>query len=165
MANPTYEKQGTCGSHNQTCKQLGLRVPYRRPSGGVAQGVSGQDGRARQSRAREGPSLPAPGAAPERGKSDRPKAIRPGCRGALSLSLLSLCARKEKVTRPGRAKPCPAGNAENSSEQMLQASGPTEDKAKVLRPERAANPARIKKAARKRPSFNRKNQSRCAPTC
>ena len=82
-----------------------MRIPpYRRPSAGVAQGVSGQDGRARHSRAREGPSMPAPGVTPERGKSGR-AAGRPGCRGALSLWLLSLCAGKEKVTRPGGRNP------------------------------------------------------------
>src|SRR5690606_34977002 len=42
------------------------------------------------------------------------KAARPGCRGALSLWLLSLCARKEKVTRPERAKPSPSGNEDIS---------------------------------------------------
>src|SRR5690606_21436473 len=101
-------------SHNNAYKQLGLRVPYRRPSGGVAQGVSSQDGCARQSRAREGLSLPAAGAAPERGKAVRLKAIRPGCLGARSLWLLSLCACKEKVTRPGRAKPSLASNSATS---------------------------------------------------
>src|SRR5690606_25545639 len=94
-ANPTYEKRGTCDSHNATYKQLGPWVPYRRPSGGVAQGVSGQDGRARQSRARDGPSLPAPGAAPERGKSGRQKRPDPDV-GACFLLVTSLCTSKEK---------------------------------------------------------------------
>src|SRR5690606_31138886 len=70
-------------------------------------GVSGQDDRARHSWARDGPSMPAPVAAPERGESGR-VAGRPGCWGALSLWLLSLCACKEKVTRPGGRNPEPA---------------------------------------------------------
>src|SRR5690606_30153681 len=98
MANPTYEKQGTCGSHNQTCKQLGLRVPYRRPSGGVAQGGK-RPGRPRKAESGQGGPVSA---GPRSGTGARevwpPKAARPGCRGALSLWLLSLCACKEKVT-------------------------------------------------------------------
>src|SRR5690606_1257262 len=105
LIRPTNAKEAKPrASQGKTNSRLGLWVPYRRPRGGVAQGVSGQDGRARQSRAREGPSLPAPGAAPERGKSDRPKAIRPGCRGVLSLGYFSLHEQRE-VTRPGRAEP------------------------------------------------------------
>ncbi len=56
----------------------------------------------------EGSAYMAPGMAPEGGKSGR-TAARPGCPGALSLWLLSLCAGrrsagKEKVTRPGAEK-------------------------------------------------------------
>src|SRR5690606_36086930 len=114
LIRPTKKKRSIAPAKARPTSNADSRVPYRRPSGGVAQGVSSQDGCARQSRATDGPSLPALGAAPERGKSDRPRAIRPGCRGALSLWLLSLCARKEKVTRPGRAKPLPAGNSATS---------------------------------------------------
>ena len=57
----------------------------------------------------EGSAYMAPGMAPEGGKSGR-TAARPGCPGALSLWLLSLCAGrrsagKEKVTRPGGRTP------------------------------------------------------------
>ena len=64
-------------------------------AGGERQGC-----RERHSWARDGPSMPASGAAPERGKSGR-KADRPGCWGALLLWLLSCWASNKKVTRPG----------------------------------------------------------------
>src|SRR5690606_32306961 len=115
--NPTAESSGSTGSTNvglrlrlirptrsealatatiQSTSSSDSWVPYRRPSGGVAQGVSGQDGRARQSRAREGPSLPAPGAAPERGKSGRPKRPDPdvGARFLFGYFLFARAKRK-----------------------------------------------------------------------
>ena len=51
----------------------------------AARGVKGQDG----------PCMPAPGAAPEGGKS---RAVRPGCRGAFLFGYF-LLGTQEKVTR------------------------------------------------------------------
>ena len=85
------------GHHNhQTIRQLGARVPVRRPSGGVVQGDARQDAE-RGTKGQGRPFVTAPGAAPEGGKSGG-VAARPGCRGALLFGYF-LLGTQEKVTR------------------------------------------------------------------
>src|SRR5690606_7636444 len=81
-------------------RRLGTPLPLQKAERRCYAGGERHGCRERRSWAKDGPSAPASGAAPERGKSDC-TAVGPGCRGALSLWLLSLCAGKEKVTRPG----------------------------------------------------------------
>ena len=83
-------------AQRKTTKQLGARVPVRRPSGGVAQGDARQDAE-RGTKGQGRPFVTAPGAAPEGGKSGG-AAARPGCRGALLFGYF-LLGTQEKVTR------------------------------------------------------------------
>ena len=78
----------------QAPKQLGTRVPVRRPSGGVAQGDARQDAE-RGTMGQGRPIVTAPGAAPEGGKSGG-AAARPGCRGALLFGYFLLGTQEER---------------------------------------------------------------------
>ena len=81
-------------TQRKTTKQLGARVPVRRPSGGVAQGDARQDAE-RGTKGQGRPFVTAPGAAPEGGN---PAAGGAGCRGALLFGYF-LLGTQEKVTR------------------------------------------------------------------
>ncbi|PYC25882.1 hypothetical protein DMO17_09440 [Aquipseudomonas alcaligenes] len=76
----------------KTTRQLGARVPVRRPSGGVAQGDARQDAE-RGTMGQGRPFVTAPGAAPEGGKSGR----RPDPDVGVPFSLVTFSwARKRK---------------------------------------------------------------------
>ena len=93
---PPYRAVFPRAAQRKTIRQLGARVPVRRPSGGVAQGDARQDAE-RGTMGQGRPSVTAPGAAPEGGKSGG-AAARPGCRGALLFGYF-LLGKQEKVTR------------------------------------------------------------------
>src|SRR5690606_41082635 len=96
LIRPTKKKRSIAPAEARPTSNADSRVPYRRPSGGVAQGVSSQDGRARQSRAMEGPSLPAPGATPQRGATGRRRRPDPdvGARFLFGYFLFARAKRK-----------------------------------------------------------------------
>ena len=91
---PPYRAVFPRAAQRKTTRQLGARVPVRRPSGGVAQGDARQDAE-RGTKGQGRPFVTAPGAAPEGGN---PAAGGAGCRGALLFGDF-LLGTQEKVTR------------------------------------------------------------------
>ncbi len=97
----TWRCQMVCLGRAETGTELirtRSRTPVRRPSGGVAQGDEPHGCGERL----KGPWMALVSRPPERHRNEGSLAIgQTRMPGALSLWLLSLCARKEKVTRPG----------------------------------------------------------------